>query len=133
MMPFAAENNVRLVALNRRDYPETTPYSSEELAALSSNDIAVRENALRETGLQFGAFLAWFISTHGTPPVTESPSGDREGGIAFVAWSLGHTSAAPLIACPDLLPENQRSLLETHLRAYCTLGQFRSSSRCAEH
>ncbi|KZV75124.1 hypothetical protein PENSPDRAFT_600428 [Peniophora sp. CONT] len=121
MMPFAAEHNVRLVALNRRDYPETTPYSSEELAALSSTDNVVRERVLRETGLQFGAFLAWFIGTHSTPPIKESLNGQHEGGIAFVAWSLGHTSAAPLIARPDLLPEDQRSLLDTHLRAYCTL------------
>ena len=125
-MPFATAHNVRLVALNRRDYPESSPYSPEELAALSSNDNATRGNALRATGLQFGAFLAWFIDTQGTPPMAEDANGKREGGIAFIAWSLGHTSAAPLIAYPDLLPENQRSLLKAHLRAYGTLGQCMS-------
>ncbi|VDB85343.1 unnamed protein product [Peniophora sp. CBMAI 1063] len=121
MMAFAAENNVRLVALNRRDYPQTTPYSGEELTALNNDDNGIREDALRATGLQYGAFLAWFISTHNLPPRTETPTGNCEGGIALVAWSLGHTSACPLIACPDLLPGDQRDLLDTHLRVYCTL------------
>jgi hypothetical protein len=125
MIPFAAASRVRLVLLNRRDYPGSTPFSTDELAALSSADVAVRRVALRKVGLEYGAFLAWFVSTQNTPALEEHADGRREGGIVFVAWSLAHSSAAPLVACPDELPDEQRAILDKHLRTYCILGERR--------
>ncbi|KAI0043485.1 hypothetical protein FA95DRAFT_1546320 [Auriscalpium vulgare] len=114
MLPLAPPNGVRIVLLNRRDYPETTPFSPDELEALGSADLVIRAKALGQQGLDVGHFLAWFVRTQSVPPVS-----GRFGGIALVAWSLAHTPLAGLLAFADQLPEDVRSVLGTYLRAYC--------------
>ncbi|KAI0031676.1 hypothetical protein K488DRAFT_51557 [Vararia minispora EC-137] len=121
MLPYAPSNRVRLVFLNRRDYPDSSPFSPDELAGLNNADLCTRRTALRRVGLDYGAFLVWFVRMYNTPPLVVHDDGLREGGIVLVAWSLAHSSAAALVACPNELPEDQRAILDEHLRAYCTL------------
>ena len=121
MIPFAAQHNIRLVALNRRDYPGSSPLSSDELIRLDSSDVLIRTAALRTLGGEIGAFLAWFVRTHDLPPVVTHVDGRRTGGIVLVAWSLAHTVTCSLLACPGALSETTRSALRTHLRTYCVL------------
>jgi len=120
MLPCAARSNVRLVFLNRRDYPGSSPLTPDERARLGSLDVQTRATALRSLGGEIGAFLAWFVRSQGLPPVT-TIDGVRVGGIALVAWSLAHLVTCPLLAYPDELPETTRSILHTHLRTYCAL------------
>ncbi|KAI0065818.1 alpha/beta-hydrolase [Artomyces pyxidatus] len=119
MLPFASANRVRIVLVNRRDYPGSTPFSTEELAALSSADLEVRADALSKQGVEIGLFLAWLVHTQGIPPVTADADGTSQGGLALVAWSLAHTPMAAFLAYADALPEDARATLEPCLRAYC--------------
>ena len=91
MIPFAAANRVRLILVNRRDYPGSTPLSDVELAELGSPDLETRAKALAQQGLDMGLFLAWLVREENIPPVSIDRDGKQQGGIALVAWSLAHT------------------------------------------
>ncbi|KAI0265827.1 hypothetical protein BC834DRAFT_154529 [Gloeopeniophorella convolvens] len=119
MMPFAAENGVRLILVNRRDYPGSTPFSDAELADLGSPDPATRANALAQQGTDIGLFLAWLVREARIPPVRTARDGTQRGGIALVAWSLAHTALAGLLAHAHALPADARAVLGRCLRAYC--------------
>ncbi len=58
MIPIAKDYNTRLVLVNRRDYPGSTPYSEEERALIAPlhEDARTQDFAkARENGLQFMA------------------------------------------------------------------------------
>jgi hypothetical protein len=124
MLPYASSNLVRLVPVNRKDYPGSSPFTPEEIARLASEDIQTREAAVRALAMEFGAFFAWFVQTYQTPPIVSTGTGGRAGGIIVVSWSLAHATLGPMIAYPDSLLEETGTLLSTHLRAYCTLGEL---------
>jgi len=123
MLQFAAAYRARLVLVNRRDYPGSTPFSDTELAALGSGNLRTRAKALAQQGLDIGLFLAWLVREEEIPPVSIDPDGNRRGGIALVAWSLAHTPSVGFLAHADALPADARRALEPCLRAYCIFGK----------
>jgi hypothetical protein len=128
MIPFAAANRVRLIFVNRRDYPGSTPFSDAELAELGSSDLETRAKALAQQGLDIGLFLAWLIRETNIPPVVIGRDGKQQGGIALVAWSLAHTPVAGFLAHADSLPTDALRILDPCLRAYCIFGEHTNSS-----
>lgn len=123
MIPFAAANRVRLILVNRRDYPGSTPLSDAEFGELGSSDLETRAKALAQQGLDIGLFLAWLIREENIPPVVIDRDGKQRGGIALVAWSLAHTPLAGFLAHADSLPTDALRILEPCLRAYCIFGE----------
>ena len=123
MIPFAASNRARLILVNRRDYPGSTPLSDTELASLGSQDLETRAQALAQQGLDIGLFLAWLVREEKIPPVSIDSDGNQQGGIALVAWSLAHTPVAGFLAHADALPPDDIRTLEPCLRAYCIFGE----------
>ena len=123
MIPFAAANRVRLVLVNRRDYPGSTPFLDAELAALGSSDVETRARALARQGVDVGLFLAWLVRVENIPPVSVDRDGNKQGGIALVAWSLAHTPLAGLLAHADALPPDAVRVLDPCLRSYCIFGE----------
>ena len=122
MIPFAA-NRVRIILVNRRDYPGSTPLSDAELAELGSPDLETRAKALAQQGLDMGLFLAWLVREENIPPVSIDRDGKQQGGIALVAWSLAHTPLAGFLAHADALPADALRALDPCLRAYCIFGE----------
>jgi len=123
MIPFAAANRTRLILVNRRDYPNTTPFSDSELASLGSADLETRAKALAQQGIDIGLFLAWLVREENIPPVSVDRDGKQQGGIALVAWSLAHTPLAGFLAHADALPAEAIRALEPCLRTYCIFGE----------
>ena len=80
MLPFAAAYRARLILVNRRDYPGSTPFSDTELASLGSGGLRTRAKALAQQGLDIGLFLAWLVREENTPPVSIDRDGNRRGG-----------------------------------------------------
>ncbi|KAH9972937.1 Alpha/Beta hydrolase protein [Lactifluus volemus] len=119
MIQFAAANRVRLILLNRRDYPGSTPFSDTELAELGSPDLETRAKALAQQGIDVGLFLAWLVREEKLPPVSTDRNGQQQGGIVLVAWSLAHTPLAGFLAHIDALPDDALRALEPCLRSYC--------------
>lgn len=123
MIPFAAANRVRLVLVNRRDYPGSTPLSDVELAELGSSHLKTRAKALAQQGTDIGLFLAWLVRKEKIPAMRVDWRGKRQGGIVLVAWSLAHTPLAGLFASADTLPADVIRTLEPCLRSYCIFGE----------
>ena len=123
MIPFAAANRVRLVLINRRDYPGSTPLSDAELAQLGSPHLPTRAKALAQQGIDIGLFLAWLVREEKIPAMSVNWRGKRQGGIVLVAWSLAHTPLAGFLASADMLPADALRTLEPCLRAYCIFGE----------
>ncbi|KAH9851679.1 alpha/beta-hydrolase [Lenzites betulinus] len=119
LIPFAAERNLRLVLLNIRDYPGSTPYSAEDFEDLRGATLEAQERALQTRGLEIAAFVRWFIQTQDTPPIKEDPETKaRTGGVSVLAWSGGTSFAVATFAHADKLDEETRRLLDAHLRTF---------------
>ncbi|KAH8103277.1 hypothetical protein BXZ70DRAFT_905260 [Cristinia sonorae] len=95
MPQFAAKHGARLVLMNRRDYPHTSPYTEEELKPLHAGASASFESAhsLREyvrcRGRDLYDFLQEFIVAERIP---------LKGGIILAAWSFGVVFTTSLLA-----------------------------------
>ncbi|CCM06260.1 uncharacterized protein FIBRA_08510 [Fibroporia radiculosa] len=117
MFYFAAGHNLRLVTLNFRDNPGSTPYSATELNALKDGDIEAQKGQIREQGLELAAFITWFIQTEGNLPVEPSErGGPLSGGIAVLGWSMGNLPVLSMLAHADELPIETQRLFEQYLR-----------------
>ncbi|KAI0632495.1 Alpha/Beta hydrolase protein [Trametes polyzona] len=122
LIPFAGERNLRLLLLNLRDYPGSTPLSEEEIDGLRGPSVDVQDRTLRDRGLEIAAFCRWFIETEKIPPVRESvtPEGVRArvGGLSILSWSGGNCTTVAMFAHVDKIPEETRRLFDTHLRSF---------------
>ncbi|KAL1950828.1 hypothetical protein VTO73DRAFT_5952 [Trametes versicolor] len=57
IIPFADEHNLRLVLLNLRDYPGSTPLSPEDVVNLRGPSVEVQRHAMKHRDLEIAAFL----------------------------------------------------------------------------
>ncbi|KAI0355228.1 hypothetical protein OH77DRAFT_1437142 [Trametes cingulata] len=102
LLPFAKQLNVRIVLVNRRDYPGSRPYTPEERAALArlasadpSPEAAADTAAfVKQHARDIYDFLADFVQHERVP----APQGNATGGIVIVGWSLGCISMNALLA-----------------------------------
>ena len=123
MVPFAAPNNLRLVLLNRRDYPGSTPLSDDDLRLLSE-DSTPEDNALflRLRALELSEFLAWYIRKEAIPPTRKLNSGGNVGGMSIVAWSSANNLVLALLGNLEAVPQDARNFLEPYLHTYIHFG-----------
>ncbi|KAI0755320.1 hypothetical protein C8Q80DRAFT_1217006 [Daedaleopsis nitida] len=110
--------NLRLVLLNMRGYPGSTPYSIEELEALEG-DAGAQEAALNTRAAEIAAFLRWFIETEAIPPIREVPGSEALlDGLSLLSWSGGNSTTLAMLAHADQLSEATRELFNKYLRSF---------------
>ncbi|EIW58385.1 uncharacterized protein TRAVEDRAFT_64846 [Trametes versicolor FP-101664 SS1] len=98
LQPLAATHGVRIIALNRREYPGSVPYTAEERALLPPvpdeplTDVAqIRSNQqmlqmfMRDRGYELYQSIEGLVVEHNLPAASQT------GGIVLVGWSLGAT------------------------------------------
>lgn len=110
MLPLKSKHNIRVVALNRRDYVGSTLFTPEELKDAFGTDEKKHKDFLKARGLEIAKFLVWVIDELKIPPRT--PKGS--GGLALLGWSLGNITT---IAFLSNLKSYPREILEK-LRPY---------------
>ncbi|KAK1230875.1 hypothetical protein PQX77_006021 [Marasmius sp. AFHP31] len=109
LFDHAHQHDVRIVSLNRREYPGSTPYSRSELEELHEG----RKLFLDRLALHLARFLKAFVEEQEIPPI----SNDRKrGGIVIVGWSMGCVTSMTLLSSPDVLFEGLYNLLERYLK-----------------
>ncbi|KAI0820428.1 hypothetical protein BC628DRAFT_1330448 [Trametes gibbosa] len=118
MISFASQRKLRLVLLNLRDYPGSTPLTAVDIADLRDLGEEGQARAMQKRGLEIAAFLRWFIETENIPPAQEhAGQGELAGGLSLLSWSGGNCPTVAMLAHADKLPEETRKLFETHLRS----------------
>lgn len=118
----AIKQGVRFVALNRRNYPGSTPYTPEEINTLLNGTKEQRDGWHKDRGHEVGMFIYKLIEKGGIPPI----SADRKtGGIVIHGWSAGAGDANAMIAHAGTLPEDVRSRLASYMRALIIQGAYR--------
>ncbi|KAI0704536.1 hypothetical protein C8Q76DRAFT_779013 [Earliella scabrosa] len=106
---------VRFVAVNRREYPGSTPWSEDEFRILQSGTDAERATFIRDRGVEIATFILRFIEANAIPPTS---SDGKAGGILLLGWSLGCTLALSVLANVDALPPAMQDQLSSYLRSY---------------
>ncbi|EPQ57249.1 hypothetical protein GLOTRDRAFT_73909 [Gloeophyllum trabeum ATCC 11539] len=115
LVPLGVERKLRIVLLNRRDYPGSTFTTPEEIAKIQSARDEDQAQILRELGLELAAFLAWYIRQASIPPLGEEGA---PGGLTVLGWSSANATGLSAIANLDLAPDEDKELFRTYLRAY---------------
>ncbi|CAK5266495.1 unnamed protein product [Mycena citricolor] len=99
-------NGVRVIAINRRGYPGTTPYSAEELALFVSGNEDDKERLLADMGRDLALLIAELITSLSLPAY-----------VAVVEWSLGSLQVLSLVASIETLPQDARGTLTRSVRS----------------
>ncbi|KAJ6479495.1 Alpha/Beta hydrolase protein [Mycena vitilis] len=106
---YAHQNNLRVVALNRRDYRGSTKYTDAELEDLKAG----RKIFLDRLAIQLAWFLQQFVNHEGTPKV----SVDRKsGGFVILGWSSGVMTALSLFSDPAAIPQALYETVEPYVK-----------------
>lgn len=113
MQAICPSAGVRLVAINRRNYANSTPFSLKEVKIIEHGDEEERAKFLGARGHELALFLDWFIKRHNLPPI--SPDG-KNGGIILIGWSLGCALIFAAISHADSLPIDVQSRLTKYIR-----------------
>ncbi|KAI0755694.1 Alpha/Beta hydrolase protein [Fomes fomentarius] len=103
LLPFAPSHNVRIVSVNRRDYPGATPYTDRDRALLQTAADATESSVALEALLTFmnerarelHDFLVEFVRSNKIPVARHEANA---GGIVIVGWSLGAAWMTALLA-----------------------------------
>ncbi|KAJ2990732.1 hypothetical protein NUW54_g8388 [Trametes sanguinea] len=86
LLSLGASAKARFVAINRRDYPGSTPLTPEDHNTLVSGTDEQKTSYLKARGLEVASFVDHFVVNNSIPPISED--GTR-GGFVLVGWSLG--------------------------------------------
>ncbi|TCD60458.1 hypothetical protein EIP91_010052 [Steccherinum ochraceum] len=125
MVPFASKYNVRLLLVNRRDYPGALAFTETELkplkagAAQTSYGAESMREYLKGRGRDLHEFLELFIEQERIP----KPNGAR-GGIILAGWSMGAMFTTALLAYGSSFPVGKINVA-TYLR--CVLNHDSSN------
>ncbi|PCH43959.1 hypothetical protein WOLCODRAFT_133046 [Wolfiporia cocos MD-104 SS10] len=119
MYQYAAQNSIRLVTVNLRDYPGSSPTSTEVLNAIRENRREILATIIRDRGLEIIAFLEWLIKTENLPPRSQSSNDETEasGGISVLGWSSGNFMTISLLAHGSTLSQDRQKHLGAYLRS----------------
>ncbi|KAL5513084.1 hypothetical protein ACEPAH_3482 [Sanghuangporus vaninii] len=115
LIPLAPKRNVRLVLVNRRDYPGSSPYTEEDLRKVRTDDPETHNDFAKARASEFARFIKTFIEKENIP---KASSDWKRGGVVLMAWSSGNGYTLPLLAYIDMIPEETRQFIEPYFRSH---------------
>ena len=119
VLKLAPTSGLRIVAINRRDYPHSSPFSPAELETMATGSDADKATFLSSGGLEIMTFIDEFIQQYDLPPI----SGDGQtGGVALAGWSLGNIVNCAAISSAERLSSDVKFRLAKYLRALILQG-----------
>ncbi|KAI0092043.1 hypothetical protein BDY19DRAFT_990791 [Irpex rosettiformis] len=112
---YASLHNLRIVAVNHREYPGSSPLSEREIANVWSPEPNQQTTALREQAMELAVFIARFIELEDIPPPV-TVDGKKTGGVGCLAWSQGCGPFLSLLANISRMDIHVSTLLERYMR-----------------
>ncbi|KAF5378517.1 hypothetical protein D9615_007154 [Tricholomella constricta] len=115
----ARSRGLRLICFNRRGYPWSTPYSSEEQNTIAEGSEAERAAFLHQQGLDIALFIDGLIQELLLPQK-----------VAIAGWSMGNAFLIACLASIHEMPGTMRGRLRTCVKHFFLLGRslYRSIS-----
>ncbi|KAJ7235286.1 Alpha/Beta hydrolase protein [Mycena haematopus] len=110
--PLAQPNSLRIISVNRREYPGSSPYSAEELTVFADGNDTERASLLEQQGRDLAMFVDSLITELSIP---------QAGGIALIGWSMGALFVLALIACIETLPIATQERLSSRVHSVIML------------
>lgn len=119
LLPFAKKYNSRIILVNRRGYPETTPFTAQELQEFSDaatpEGEAVLRQVLKDRARDIYELLEVLIKEDHIP---------QKGGIAVGGWSFGTQFSTALLAYgPSFVSDID---VASYIRSIVNLGALSS-------
>ncbi|KAG6878161.1 hypothetical protein C0992_008538 [Termitomyces sp. T32_za158] len=131
MLPVSFKKGTRFVALNRRHYPGSTEYSSEELGIVMNGGTEEQKDAeLQARGIEIGMFIDNLILRNNLSPMTQDR---KDGGIILLGWSVGSAIALATISSTHALPYDTRVRLGAHIKSVIVYGKYYFFSNPSSH
>ncbi|ESK89692.1 hypothetical protein Moror_16909 [Moniliophthora roreri MCA 2997] len=106
MQALAPANNLRVVAMDRRGYRGSTPFTEPEMEDFRNGKRDSVDRLMRV----FVAFLVSFIEKEKIPKLQEG------GGVGVMGWSSGVITALSIFSDPDTMGPETYSMLEEYLK-----------------
>ncbi|KLO13268.1 hypothetical protein SCHPADRAFT_372631 [Schizopora paradoxa] len=111
LLPLAAQNKLRIVLLNRREYSDTKPFTEEEISLFDSPDDQTHELFFDARAQELAEFLADFATKENLPKACAN-----RGGLAVMGWSAGNAYALSLLSHASAIKDATREQLEPFMR-----------------
>ncbi|KAI0655017.1 hypothetical protein C8Q70DRAFT_924665 [Cubamyces menziesii] len=107
LLLLAEKYRIRVLLLNRRDYPGSQPYSEEDLALLrpvknDGGDAQTLDNLWAFTRDRAVELYTWLATSVTDGTIRSFDRTTRTGGIVLAGWSLGTVWMMSLLAHGDL-------------------------------
>lgn len=132
MLPIAATHGLRIFTMNMRDYRDSSPYTDEELDAMSSPDIEVQASVVRGIGQDIANFMAYVCKTKGIPRLVRD--GERKtGGVVLMTWSRSNIGLLSILGDPRTLEGETKDILSLYVRKMVLYGTSRNSATRSSH
>ncbi|KAF8156260.1 hypothetical protein K438DRAFT_2075673 [Mycena galopus ATCC 62051] len=104
LTPLAQPNSLRIISVNRREYPGSSPYTAQELTVFAEGNDTEQASLVEQQGRD----LAIAVDS-------------RNGHIALIGWSMGTIFLLALIACIETLPTATRERLSSRVHSVIML------------
>ncbi|KAI0666401.1 hypothetical protein C8Q78DRAFT_984281 [Trametes maxima] len=111
---LAGPAGLRFVAINRRDYPGSTPLTAEDSGVLASGTDEQKAAFLKARGVELATFVDRFAEQNNVPAISAD---GKSGGFALLGWSLGNAIALAAVANVDALSAPSQARWSSGLRS----------------
>lgn len=120
ILPLAPNHNLRLVVVNRRDYPGSSPYSDAEIESIKGGNADAHSKFVKARGREFATFINNFIEQNNIPRAAED---GKSGGIVLMAWSSGNYYTLSILTFADAIDDYIRKAIEPYFRSLMIFGE----------
>ncbi|KAL1748054.1 hypothetical protein HDZ31DRAFT_80041 [Schizophyllum fasciatum] len=107
LLPVASKQGVRLICINRRAYPDSTPFTEDEKRIFRSGTDEERKSLLRGEGESLALLIDALISALDLPM-----------HVSVLAWSMGNVYLLALLASIKRLPGEIAQRLKAHVMSF---------------
>ncbi|KAK7039327.1 AB hydrolase-1 domain-containing protein [Favolaschia claudopus] len=107
LLPLAASQTMRLICINRREYPGSTSHTADELAVYASGMEEERAVLMHQAGVNLALAIDGIIQQCDLPSA---------GDVAIAGWSLGNTFVLAAVEAIMDLPPPVRERLQSFVK-----------------
>ena len=126
LLSLANSRNIRIIAINRRDYPGSLPLKAEEVAPLTLPEgpeaLDGFRSFMRDRALEFLQFVGWMIDDGIIKNLSE-PEGRKSGGVSIIGWSGGNRILLALLGNLSQFPSELVGKLGHYMRSLIIYGK----------